>query len=49
MTPGDALPLLSVPTRVTLLGDHTISLHPVVFPVRLAEAKALMLREFWQL
>ena len=29
--------------------DHAISLHPVVFPARLAGAKASMLGEFWWL
>ena len=49
MAPGDLLPLPLVLTRVTLLGDHTISLHSVVFSARLAEAKASMLGEFWWL
>jgi len=49
MAPGDVLSLPMVPTSVTLLGDHAISLHPVVFPARLVGAKASTLREFRQL
>jgi len=49
LAPGDALSLSTVPTRVALLGDHAVSLHPVIFPARFAGAKASTFREFWRL
>jgi hypothetical protein len=49
MAPGDALSLLSVPTKVALFRDHAVSLHHVVLVARLAGAKVSMLGRFCRL
>jgi hypothetical protein len=46
MTPGDALPVPSVPTKVALFGDHAVSLHHIVLVARLAGANTSTLGRF---